>query len=114
MGPFGEGVGKKRGSPIPSPSVNPLEGANVSTDDRSGDVLPFPRVALPPSFDAGGAPPPASAGDDPDVPPVGAWPALPDLSTMRPPLHLTVPGVPDAESTDDGEGESCEQQAKSG
>ena len=82
----------------------------MSTDDPGGDVLPFPHVALPPSFTAGSVPlPPSPADDDPedspDVPPVGAWPVLPDLSTMGPPLHLTVPGVAEAESGGDGDGE---------
>ncbi|GGU67427.1 hypothetical protein [Streptomyces lavendofoliae] len=79
----------------------------MTTDDRTGDLLPFPHVALPPSFDAaGGAPPePAGTADDDTVPmiPVGSWPALPDVSDMAPPLHMTVAGVPEPEPGDEGE-----------
>ncbi|XMH48688.1 hypothetical protein ACK8N8_29505, partial (plasmid) [Streptomyces fradiae] len=79
----------------------------MTTDDRTGDLLPFPHVALPPSFDAaGGAPPePAGTADDDTVAmiPVGSWPALPDVSDMAPPLHMTVAGVPEPEPGDEGE-----------
>ncbi|MFI2207645.1 hypothetical protein ACH47Z_44790 [Streptomyces sp. NPDC020192] len=77
----------------------------MTTDDRDGDVLPFPRVTLPGSYDAPS--PPASADDDDgadddwDPAPVGSWPTLPDVSGMGPPLHLTVPGTPDPESDDE-------------
>ncbi|MEU0023527.1 hypothetical protein ABZ173_38520 [Streptomyces rochei] len=79
----------------------------MTTDDRTGDLLPFPHVALPPSFDAGGGAPPEPDGtaDDDTVPmiPVGSWPALPDVSDMAPPLHMTVAGVPEPEPGDEGE-----------
>jgi hypothetical protein len=79
----------------------------VTTDDRDGTLLPFPHVALPPSRDAGGGAPPdpgGAADDDAFAPiPVGSWPLLPDVSDMGPPLHMTVAGVPDAESGDDDE-----------
>ncbi|MBL3808451.1 hypothetical protein [Streptomyces sp. BRB081] len=79
----------------------------MTTDDRTGDLLPFPHVTLPPSFDAaGGAPPePAGTADGDTTPmiPVGSWPALPDVADMAPPLHMTVAGVPKPESGEEGE-----------
>ncbi|MFJ7345787.1 hypothetical protein ACIQU3_36585 [Streptomyces sp. NPDC101110] len=77
----------------------------MTTDDRDGDVLPFPRVTLPGSYDAPSPPAPADdddgADDDWAPVPVGSWPTLPDVSGMGPPLHLTVPGTPDPESDDE-------------
>ncbi|WP_329405018.1 hypothetical protein [Streptomyces melanogenes] len=79
----------------------------MTTDDRDGTLLPFPHVTLPPSFDAAGGTPPEPAGTGEDdagsMIPVGSWPALPDVSDMAPPLHMTVAGVPEPEPGDEGE-----------
>ncbi|MFZ3475459.1 cell envelope integrity protein TolA [Streptomyces sp. 2.9] len=77
----------------------------MTTDDRTGDLLPFPRVTLPGSRDAGGGTAPSPTGTDGEdageMIPVGSWPALPDVWDMAPPLHLSVPGLPDTESDED-------------
>ncbi|MFH8582540.1 hypothetical protein [Streptomyces zaomyceticus] len=79
----------------------------MSTDDRDGTLLPFPHVSLPPSFDAAGGASPETAGPGEDdaglMIPVGSWPALPDVSDMAPPLHMSVAGVPEPEDGDTGD-----------
>ncbi|MFD8533861.1 hypothetical protein ACFV0L_41280 [Streptosporangium canum] len=78
--------------------------SNTGDKEDGGAILPFPRVVLP-SFGA----------LDPEVKPSGqagpaeqsveaAWPHLPQIAPMRPPLHLTVPGTPTPEpASGDGE-----------
>ncbi|MGA5220908.1 hypothetical protein ACPCAE_33230 [Streptomyces cinereoruber] len=80
----------------------------MTTDDGTGTLYPFPRVTLPPSLDAAGGTPPGPAGtgdgEGGELIPVGSWPALPDVTDMAPPLHMTLRGVPEAEG-----GESAEE-----
>ncbi|GIH91915.1 hypothetical protein ACFFMN_34090 [Planobispora siamensis] len=76
-------------------------------DEKDGELLRFPRVFLPGSFDAPG--PPSgndSAGEQEGEAPASprAWPRLPEVAPMSPPLHLTVPGVPTPGSADEEPG----------
>lgn len=71
--------------------------SDTGDKEGGGTLVPFPRVVLPSSLDAPGPGPEPSTEDDPAVggpAPVGAWPRLPAVTQMGPPLHLTVPATP--------------------
>lgn len=72
--------------------------------NEDGTVLPWPRAFLPGSFDApesNAENDSAAAADGGEPAPADAWPRLPEIAEMRPPLHLTVPGTPKLESGGD-------------
>ncbi|MGV9535039.1 hypothetical protein ACWEU6_21970 [Streptosporangium sandarakinum] len=76
-------------------------------DDQEpgGELVQFPRVFMPGSFDAPDRSETGPADDDGDQAPlVGTMPRLPGVESMAPPLALTMPGVPTPDDGDDGDG----------
>ncbi|MEV0826382.1 hypothetical protein [Nonomuraea rubra] len=79
----------------------------MSKDDENeggGSLVQFPRVFLPGSFDAAGREHGPDAGEVPAdtggrVP--GAWPNLPRVADMVPPLALSMPGIPKPDAVHD-------------
>lgn len=76
-------------------------------EDGGGSLLQFPRVFLPGSFDAPGADVSQPVEED-ERPVPGAWPSMPGVSEMAPPLALTMPGIPKPDADADADADADE------